>query len=233
MSKKIMTTKKTVATAAIALAAGATLALAAPLAASAHVSAGASSTAAGSYTIVTMNVPHGCDGSPTMKITIDIPEDIVSVTPTVNPNWTISRTTEPLATAVEDQTERTSQVIYTAIGDGLPADQRDTFELSLRLPDGEAGDVVEFPVTQDCAVGQTLWVGDEVPSITLTAALEGDEHGHGAATEEEGEHGEAETQQLTAAAPADGLARVLGIGGLVLGALGVTFGLIARRKAVK
>ena len=229
MTKNTMSTKKTVATATIALAAGATLALAAPLAASAHVSAGASSTAAGSYTIVTMSVPHGCDGSPTTKITIDIPEDILSVTPTVNPNWTISRTTEPLATAVEDQTERTSQVIYTAIGDGLPADQRDTFELSLRLPDGEAGDIVEFPVTQDCAVGQTLWVGDEVPSITLTAAVEGDEHG--AMTEEEGEHTEA--SELASEAPADALARVLAVGGVVLGALGVTFGLIARRKSVK
>ena len=231
MTKNTMSTKKTVATAAIALAAGATLALAAPLAASAHVSAGASSTAAGSYTIVTMSVPHGCDGSPTTKITIDIPEDILSVTPTVNPNWTISRTTEPLETAVEDQTERTSQVVYTAIGDGLPADQRDTFELSLRLPDGEAGDVVEFPVTQDCAVGQTLWVGDEVPSITLTAAVEGDEHGHGVMTEEEGEHTEA--SELSSEAPADALARVLAVGGVVLGALGVTFGLIARRKSVK
>jgi len=225
-------TTRTKTTAAIAIAAGATLALAFPMAASAHVSAGASSTAAGSYTIVTMSVPHGCDASPTTRITIDIPEDILSVTPTVNPNWTISRTTEPLATAVEDQTERTSQVIYTAIGDGLAPDQRDTFELSLRLPDGEAGDIVEFPVTQDCAVGQTLWVGDEVPSITLTAAVEGDEHGH-AATEEEGDHGETEAQQLASEAPADALARVLGIGGLVLGALGVTFGLIARRKAVK
>ena len=223
-------TKKTITTAAIAVAAGATLALAAPMAASAHVSAGASSTAAGSYTIVTMSVPHGCDGSPTMKITIDIPEDILSVTPTVNPNWTIARTTEPLATAVDDQTERTSQVIYTAIGDGLAADQRDSFELSLRLPDGEAGEVVEFPVTQDCAVGQTLWTGDEVPSITLSAAVEGDGHGGGAAA---GEGHNAEATEPVSAASADVLARVLAVGGVVLGVLGVTFGLIARRKAVK
>lgn len=223
-------TKKTITTATLAITAGAVLALAAPLSASAHVGASASSTAAGSYTIVTMSVPHGCDGSPTTKITIDIPDDILSVTPTVNPNWTISRTTEPLETAVEDQTERTSQVIYTAIGEGLPADQRDTFELSLKLPEGEAGDVVEFPVTQDCAVGQTLWVDDEVPSIILTAAVEGDEHGHGASTDEE--HSDA-AETTASTESADALARVLGVGGLVLGALGVAFGLIARRKTVK
>lgn len=224
-------TTKTITTAAITLAAGAALALAAPLSASAHVSAGASSTAAGSYTIVTFSVPHGCEASPTTTITIDIPDDILSVTPTVNPNWTISRTTEPLATAVEDQTERTSQVIYTATGEGLPADQRDTFELSLRLPDGAVGDRVEFPVTQDCVEGQTLWTGEDVPVVTLSAAVEGDEHGHGAEAEEA--HDENAAADATSVESADALARVLAIGGLALGALGVTFGLISRRKAVK
>lgn len=220
-------TTKAISTAAITVAVGATLALAAPLSASAHVGAGASSTAAGSYTIVTLSVPHGCEASPTTKITIDIPDDILSVTPTVNPNWTISRTTEPLETAVEDQTERTSQVSYTAIGAGLPADQRDTFELSLRLPDGEEGDRVEFPVTQDCAEGQTLWTGDDAPVVILSAAVEGD--GHGA----EETHDEGASVDAASVESADALARVLAIGGLVLGALGVTFGLISRRKAVK
>ena len=79
-----------------AVSAGVLLALAAPMSASAHVSASATSTAAGSYTVVTFAVPHGCDASATTKITIDIPESILSVTPTVNANWTISETKEAL-----------------------------------------------------------------------------------------------------------------------------------------
>lgn len=216
-----------------ALSAGIILALAAPLSASAHVSVDASSTAAGSSTVLTFSVPHGCEGSSTTVVAIEIPQGIDSVTPTVNPNWTISRTTEPFEPAAADGSERTAQVVYTA-ATPLPADQRDTFELSLMLPEGEAGDVVEFPVLQTCEVGETLWSGEEVPAVVLTAAVEGDGHGHGAAEEQTGD----ESAHSEGAAPAsqaadDVLARVLGCAGLVLGTIGLVLGITARRKAVK
>ena len=216
-----------------ALGAGALLAFAtAPLSASAHVGADATSTAAGSYTVITFSVPHGCDGSPTTEVRIGLPESIPTVTPTVNPNWTVSRTLVPLDPPTEDNTERTSEVIYTATTP-LPADQRDTFELSLRLPDGEAGDVVEFPVSQVCAEGSVEWVGDEVPSITLTAAAEGDEHGHGAASDDAvGDHAhDASADSETAAVTSDDvLARVLGFVGVGLGAVALVIALLPRRK---
>jgi uncharacterized protein YcnI len=220
---------------AIALGAGTLLALAAaPLAASAHVGADATSTAAGSYAVVTFSVPHGCDGSPTTEIRISLPEDIPSVTPTVNPNWTISRTLVPLDPPTEDQSERTSEVIYTAITP-LPADERDTFELSLKLPDGEAGDVVEFPVLQTCAEGTVEWIGDEVPSITLTAAVEGDEHDHATgSTTEAHDHSadeSAATAETAAVSSDDIVARVLGGIGLVLGAAALVVAVTSRRKA--
>ncbi|MDF1478651.1 DUF1775 domain-containing protein [Leifsonia sp. H3M29-4] len=215
---------------ATALAAGTLLALAVPLSASAHVGASATSTAAGSYTVVTISVPHGVEDQPTQSVTIDIPASILSVTPTVNPNWTISTVTEPLEPPTEDQTERTAQVIYTAKAEPLDAHQRDTFELSLKLPEGEAGDVVEFRVVQTAPDGATaVWEGDEVPSITLTAAVSGDDH-HAATPADEDEH--AEAVPATASGGGDDvLARVLGIAGLVLGAVGIAFGVTARRTS--
>ena len=48
-----------------------TLGLAAP--ASAHVTVTPSDTAAGAYVVLTFSVPHGCDGSPTTGITIQMP----------------------------------------------------------------------------------------------------------------------------------------------------------------
>ena len=213
---------------ATALAAGTLLALTVPLSASAHVSASATSTAAGSYTVVTISVPHGVDAQPTQSVTIDIPANILSVTPTVNPNWTISTVTEPLEPPTEDQTERTAQVIYTAKTEPLDAHQRDTFELSLTLPEGEAGDVVEFRVVQTAPDGATaVWEGDEVPSITLTAAVAGDDH-HAATPVEEDDHIETAT---ASGGGDDVLARVLGIAGLVLGAVGIAFGVTARRTS--
>jgi uncharacterized protein YcnI len=223
-------TTRTTASLVAALGAGAVLALAPALAASAHVSASASSTAAGSYTVVTFSVPHGCEGSPTIAVEIEIPETILSVTPTVNPGWTIAKNMVPLDEAQQDAhgeniTERVGSVTYTAIGDGLPDGYRDTMALSLQLPDGEPGDVVEFPTHQLCAEGSTDWVGDEVPSIVLTATDAGDAHGHdeAAADDTTGQPDAGDGPQD------DVLARVLGIGGLAVGAVGIVLAIAARR----
>lgn len=211
----------------LALGAGIALALAVPMSASAHVGASADTTAAGAYAVITLSVPHGIDGAPTQSVAIEIPDSIISVTPTVNPNWVISETTVPLDPPAEDQTERVSVVTYTAKDAPLDAHQRDTFQISVQLPAGEAGDVVEFRTTQTSPEGATMvWEGDEVPSITLTAAAEGGEDGH--------DHGAEETamEEIVpiSAGGDDLLARGLGIAGLVLGAIGLVLGVTALRR---
>ena len=216
----------------LALGAGALLALAPAISASAHVTASASSTAAGSYSVITFSVPHGCEGSPTIAVEIELPPSILSVTPTVNPNWTIEKVLVPLDEPVEDAhgeaiTERVGSVIYTAVGDGLPDGYRDTFALSLQLPEGDVGDVVEFPTFQTCAEGSAEWVGEEVPSVVLTAAVEGHGDDHGPATDD-GDHG---TEEHGDSASADVLARVFGIAGLAVGAIGIVIAVLSRRSA--
>jgi len=224
------TTTKTLGASALAIGAGAVIALTPAVAASAHVSASASSTAAGSYSVITFSVPHGCEGSPTIGIEIQLPESILSVTPTVNPNWTVEKQNLTLDEPVEGPhgetiTERVSSVTYTAIGSGLAEGYRDTFDVQVLLPEGEAGDAVEFPVLQTCAEGSTEWVGDEVPTVILTAADEGGEHGH-----DEGASDEAHADGSTTASD-DVLARALGVGGLVVGAVGIVLAVTARRGA--
>lgn len=219
---------RTVRSLSLAAIAGTALALAVPAAAHAHVSASASSTAAGSYTVVTFSVPHGCEASPTQVVTIDIPESIPSVTPTVNPSWSVEKVTEP---AAEGEGDRVAQVVYTSLTGGLPSDLRDTFELSLLLPEGEEGDVVEFPVTQTCTEGSVTWEGEDAPAITLTAAT-GDAHGHGATDEHD--HSTTETTDATAGSTGtdgDLVARILGIVGVIVGIVGVALALVTRRAA--
>jgi uncharacterized protein YcnI len=208
--------------AATALLGAGLLALSAPLAASAHVEVEPSSTAAGSYSLLTFSVGHGCDGSATTAITIDIPDSITSVTPTVNPGWEITPLTD-------------GQVTYTAatpLADGL----RTTFALSLQIPaDAAVGDTLAFPVLQTCEVGETDWAEPVVegeaepahpaPSLTVTEAGAESAHDHGAAEE---------TATEAAATPTtatdDVLARLLGIGGLIVGAVGLVVAVAARRK---
>lgn len=219
-----------------ALAAGTIIALAVPTAAQAHVSAGASSTAAGSRTVVTFSVPHGCEGSPTQVVTIDIPESIVSVTPTINPLWTVEKVAVPLDEPIESEyggdpiTERIGQVVYTSTSGGLAEGFRDTFELALQLPAGEAGEVIAFPVTQTCTEGTAVWEGEDAPSVTLTAAAtEGDGHGATGETETAGN-----VTTDAAAGSSDGaidlVARIIGVLGVAIGIIGITAAVLARRS---
>ncbi len=219
---------------AVGLAAGAALALASvPLAASAHVTVTPSDTAAGSYTVLTFAFGHGCDGSPTTALTFDIPEQIESVSPTLNPNWTIQKVADG---------DRTAQVVYTAITpveDGF----RDAVELSVRLPEDAAGETLVFPVLQTCEVGETNWneiaeAGEEEPEhpapvVAVTEAT-GDEHGHGTASDESAaseEHDHTtEASDAAASGSDDVVARALGIGGLVVGGAGIALALTARRS---
>lgn len=166
-------------------------------AASAHVSATPTETAAGAYSLVTFSVGHGCDGSPTTALTISLPEELNDATPTVNPNWTISKSVEKLDTPItlangSKVSERTASITYTA-KTPLDAHQRDTFTLSLQLPE-TAGTTLHFPTLQTCETGQTDWkeipaagadhdsVKAPAPELTVTAAVAEDAHGaHGSA----------------------------------------------------
>lgn len=236
---------RTTTSAVTALGAGVALALVPALTASAHVGASAEVTAAGASTVVTFSVPHGCSGSPTTEIEIGIPSSITSVTPTINPGWTVRKSMVFIDPADDSgvPAERVESVTYTAIGEGLPDGYRDTFELSLRLPEGEPGDVLAFPTLQSCAEGSENWAGDDAPTIVLTAAdADAGGHGHGhdsapvdpdaPATSEpaEGSTEEAAAPNTPDAQPQpDVLARVFGVLGLAVGAVGIVLAVVARR----
>ena len=161
-----------------------TVALGSLVPASAHVTASPNKTAPGSYSTVTFAVPHGCHGSPTTAVSITIPEGVYTVKPTRNANWTISTTTVPVDPPIKgkhgDITERTKTVTYTALTP-LPNDQRDAFDVLIKLPKDQAGTTLYFPTSQKCEVGETNWrtipqPGDEgkhikhpAPHLTISA----------------------------------------------------------------
>ena len=234
--------RSTLATSAVALT-SAFLVVAAPLAASAHVSVTPSSAAAGETAQLTFSVGHGCDGSATTALAFTIPEEILSVTPTVNPNWEVTKTSVDLAEPVTDAhgnslVQRVGEVVYTAkqpLADGY----RDTVTLQLALPEDTAGQTLAFPVVQSCEIGETAWteiaadgqdphdLESPAPTVTVTDASaidSGTAAGTGHATA-------ADASGATASVPAepDLLARILGLGGLLVGAIGVVLAVIARR----
>ncbi|WP_374457933.1 YcnI family protein [Nocardioides sp.] len=215
-------------------AATAAIALVVAAPASAHVGATVTDASAGAFTVATFSVPHGCEGSPTTKIEIQVPESVLSVTPTRNPYYelesTITQLDEPTTDAHGNEvTERTSSITYTATTP-LPDGERDTFELSFQVPDAE-GEVLAFPTIQTCAKGSTDWI--EVAAEGQDAdALE-----HPAPSFEilpasgEGHHGEAasEEPEATEATEADDTdsSAALGWAGLAAGLVGLAAGGLA------
>ena len=222
------------------LAALATVALvAAP--AGAHVSGTPSETAAGSFTVLTLSVPHGCDGSPTTRVEIQVPESVLSVTPTRSPFYDLEANIEKLDEPQTDAhgnevTERTASIVYTAT-DPLPEGQRDTLELSFQVPDA-AGELLAFPTIQTCEKGETAWVevpaggqdAEELehpaPAFEITGASAEGGHGDEAATTE------ATTTTETREASTEG-SGALGWTGVVLGALGLLAGGTALARSRK
>ena len=225
------------ATAAIALS------LAAP--AGAHVTATPSTAAAGAYTVVTFSVGHGCEGSPTTKIEIQVPESVLSVTPSRNPFYDVEKTIEKLDEPVADAhgnevTERTASIVYTA-STPLPDGERDAFELSFQLPDAE-GETLSFPTIQTCEKGETGWtevpadgqdaeeLESPAPAFEIVAAEAGG-HGDDAAAEPAADDAaEADDTDVSADASADDAddsSSALGWAGLVAGLLGLAAGGLA------
>ncbi len=211
----------------------AALAVALPTAASAHVGMTADSAAAGSYAVLTFAVPHGCDGAPTTRIAVRLPVGLHTVTPTVNPGWTVAKRTEKLAEPVTTPhgavlTERVAEVVWTA---RTPLDEgyRDTLSLQVPLPEDGAGQQLVFPTVQTCTKGETAWTqvaapGQdpetlEHPAPTLDVeAADAAGHGHGTAAEAAPA---AATLQATAGTSGTDLV------GPVLGGLGLVAGLTA------
>ena len=202
--------------------------------ASAHVISETATAPAGSYTVITFSLLHGCEDSPTTSVTIEMPEEIVAVTPTAQWNWAIDETVIPATIPGTSVTERTSAITFTA-ETPLPSGQRATFDLWLGLPDGEPGDIVAFPAHQTCEDGATQdWIGDEAPQVTLTEAVAGASHGHGGEViPEQGETvaGDHDTEH-TEVAPtaADPLSRLLSAGALLLAGIAVIVAFTGRRR---
>ncbi|MDP3892634.1 YcnI family protein [Nocardioides sp.] len=208
------------------------LVLGAAGAASAHVTVTPSTTEAGAYSVLTFSNGHGCEGSPTTRITISIPEQINAVTPTLHPTWEVEKNLVELDEPVTDApgntvTERVGTVVYTA-QEPQPDGFRESFSLSVKLPE-TAGETLVFPVVQSCEEGENGWIevpadgqdahelDSPAPALTITEAGS-DGHAASAETSAPAASAEATSAEATSAGNA------LGIAGLVAGLLGLLAG---------
>ncbi len=98
-------------------------------------------------------VTHGCGNSPTIRVIVDIPEEVMSVTPLVKPGWSIetveSKLSVPRTVFDMQMTKYTSQIIWS-VG-SPPSDYFDVFSFNIIPPDEAT--TLYFPTTQICVEG--------------------------------------------------------------------------------
>lgn len=213
------------------IAIGGALAIGVPMAASAHVHAYADGAAAGASSRVDFTFSHGCDGSPTTAIVIDVPEGVDNATPVVDGAWSISR-------ELGDNGIPT-QITYTAltpVEDGFAA----SVAIDALFSTDTGGTEIAFPVTQQCETGETAWVdiageGEDPEELESPAPLVAVAAASASGTDEHGDHGEqAETDAAAESTPAAAedaapVATWLAGGALVVSIAALAAALIRRR----
>lgn len=224
--------------AAIAVGAGTLLAVALPMAASAHVTITPNTAPAGSYALVTFKVPTESATATTTKLEVDIPTDtpFSSVSYVAVTGWDTQLVTETLPKPVKigenELTEAVTKVIWTAQpGFEIKQHQLQLFPLSVgAVPDTGKIELNAIQTYSDGSVVKWSETGTDAahpsPALFVNDKPAGEQHSSPSAT------------VTTAAAPttsvasSDVIARGLGIGGLVFGAVGIVLAVVFSRRTV-
>jgi periplasmic copper chaperone A len=207
-------------------------------AAAAHVTANPNELTTG-FTYTEFSVGHGCDGSPTTRLTIQIPAGIAGPKPQEIAGWEIrtkeGTLPEPVNQFGEEITEGVTEVTWT--GNSLPDNHMQRFGLSFFASESLAGETVYWKAIQKCEEGVHRWItipveGEEepeepAPEVAFLASAEGEEAAEGETTAA-GEEEAAATPTSSSDDDGNGIAIValiLGIAGLAagLGALGLVW----------
>ncbi|MFD9861544.1 YcnI family protein [Streptomyces alboflavus] len=217
----------------------------------AHVSVSPEGVAAkGGYATVNFKVPNERDNASTTKLEITFPADqpLASVMTQPIPGWkakvTKTKLKKPIEIHGEKIDEAVSKVTWTADGKGVEPGTFQKFPLSLgQLP--EDADQMVFKALQTYSNKEVVrWIepqqkGQEepefpAPALALSAA---DDHHGGAASDDKDDaddkaeaKSDGKEESASDGDSSDTTARTLGIVGIVVGAAGVAFGVLAGRR---
>ena len=153
------------------LAALAAAGIAAP--ANAHITLQGREAAIGSSYKAVFVVPHGCAGSATTKIRVQIPEGVIDAKPMPKAGWNLEAIKGKYASEYDFHGAKLSEGVTEVVWSGgkLPDHQYDEFVVSTFLTDGlKPNTTLYFPVVQECEQGVSRWI--DIPK-------EGEAHGHG------------------------------------------------------
>ena len=142
----------------------ATVATLAASSASAHVTLENRQATIGSGYKAVFAVPHGCAGSATTKIRVQIPEGVIAVKPMPKAGWNVEVIKGKYAAEYDFHGTKFSEGVKEVVWSGgkLPDDYYDEFIVSTFLTGALKPDtVLYFPTVQECEQGVSRWI--EIP----------------------------------------------------------------------
>ncbi len=132
----------------------------------AHVTLEVREAKAGAPYKATLRIPHGCDGTATLKVRAQIPDGVIAVKPMPKPGWQLEMVKgkyDKTYPYYHDQqlSEGVKEIVWS--GGKLPDEHYDEFVFSGFL----AGDLkpgpLYIPVTQECEKGEARWADIPAP----------------------------------------------------------------------
>jgi len=138
-------------------------------AAAAHVTLEVKQATAGSGYKAVYRVPHGCDGSSTVKVTVKIPEGFIAVKPMPHAGWTIETVKGKYAHAYDYYGSKLEEGVTEVSWKGgpLPNEYYDEFVVSGMIAADVPAGPMYFPAVQECEKGSEHWI--EIPAAGKNA----------------------------------------------------------------
>ena len=129
--------------------------------AGAHISLENRQATVGDYYKAVFAVPHGCAGSATTKIRVQIPEGVIGVKPMPKPGWSLEAVKGKYAAEYDFHgnklTEGVKEVVWS--GGKLADENYDEFVVATFLTGGlKPNSMLYFPVVQECEQGVSRWI---------------------------------------------------------------------------
>jgi uncharacterized protein YcnI len=141
--------------------------------AGAHVSLQNGEAAIGGDYKAVFVVPHGCAGSPTINIRVQIPEGVLAVKPVPKDGWKVDVVNGKYSAEYDYNGGKLSEGAREVVWSGgkLPDHSRAEFVLGTYLAGSlKPNSMLYFPVVQECEQGISRWI--DIPAQDQAA------HGH-------------------------------------------------------
>ncbi len=111
----------------------------------------------GAYFKATIRVSHGCNGSDTTKVVVEIPEGLQAAKPQAKPGWQVVTKIRQLQKPFTLHGKTFTEGVYKIIWEGGLLSNEHFDEFSFLTKIGLAPQDIYLPVKQECVNGEVLY----------------------------------------------------------------------------